>query len=255
MLYKNLMATPVENYQEFRPTPRLGRYVECYWSREDRDGTPSYCVLPDGCVDILFSRQNGEPAGLNVVGLMTTAMTLDIPPGQSFFGVRFRPAMASAFVPEAAQLNDRILPLEDLMPRAARNLLEQLAEAPNVMDMSRIMDTFLRPLEPPDAANKALHELGLTRLSLDEFATEFGLSTRQLRRVCADRAGVSPKFLVRILRTREAAARIADVAAKSTQPNWADLAVACGYYDQAHFIREFQQFTGYTPGRYLQSLA
>jgi hypothetical protein len=63
-------------------------------------------------VDILFSKQNAQPTGLTVVGLMTTAVAPSIEQRQSFFGVRFRPAMASAFIPEVAVLTDEVEPLE-----------------------------------------------------------------------------------------------------------------------------------------------
>jgi AraC-like DNA-binding protein len=244
----------VSDYQEFIPCPRLSRYVECYWSQLDVNGTSNHRVLPDGCVDILFTSLNGEPRSLDLVGLMTTAGTFDLKPGQSSFGIRFRPGMATAFVPEAAQLNDKIESLASLTFANAGQLLEQLAESPDPAEMSRLMDGLLRPLEPIDANTKALHYLTNTTLPLDTFAREAGLSTRHLRRVCLDRAGVSPKYLKRILRFRRAAERLARIAASPAQPNWADVAAACGYYDQAHFIREFQEFTGHTPGRYLQSL-
>src|SRR5262245_19551785 len=102
-------------YREILPTPRLARYVECYWTREDSRGTRRHRVLPDGCSDILFSSRNGEPSGLTLVGLMTTPQILDVPAGQLFFGVRFRPGMAAAFVPEAAGLNDKNEPLENIL--------------------------------------------------------------------------------------------------------------------------------------------
>jgi AraC-like DNA-binding protein len=245
----------VSNYQEFIPCPRLSRYVECYWSQLDVNGTSNHRVLPDGCVDILFTSRNGEPLSLNLVGLMTAAKTFDVKPGQSFFGIRFRPGIATAFVPEAAELNDKTEPLDNLTFANAGQLLEQLTESKDHAEMSRLMDGLLRPLEPIDANTKALHCLANTHLPLDTFAREAGLSTRQLRRVCLDRAGVSPKYLMRILRFRKAAERLSRIAAGPAQPNWADVAAACGYYDQAHFIREFQEFTGHTPGRYLQSLA
>ena len=108
------MEIRVSRYRELSPSPRLARYVECYWSLEDSEGTPGHCVLPDGCVDILFSARNGEPVGLSVVGLMTTRQNFDLPAGQYFFGVRFRPGMASAFMPEAAGLNDKLEPLENV---------------------------------------------------------------------------------------------------------------------------------------------
>src|SRR5215468_2318871 len=134
-------------------------YVECYWYREDPDGTPQHRVLPDGCVDILFTEQGGEPWALSVVGLMTKPQVFDVNPGQSFFGVRFRPGMAAAFMPEAAQLNDRIEPLENLIGCDARRLFCRLTETPNHVHRAQLMDTFLRPLKPPDSGQKILRRL------------------------------------------------------------------------------------------------
>src|SRR5438093_5871455 len=143
-------------YEEMLPGPRLARYVECYWYREDREGTSNHSVMPDGCVDILFSARRGEPLGLSLVGLMTTPQTFDLPSGQFFFGVRFRPGLSTAFIPEAAELNNKTEPLENVVGAPARHIFEQLANARTPMVMTRIMDRFLRPLEPPDAAQKAI---------------------------------------------------------------------------------------------------
>ena len=242
----------VDNYLEIRPVPRLIRYVECYWSRNDLHGTPRHRVLPDGCVDILFSTEDREPISLTVVGLMTVPQVLDVTAGQSFFGVRFRPGMATAFMPAAPQLNNRIEPLENVLGSEARHLFDKLCEASSPLEMARLMDTTLRPLKPPDTGQNALHHLLLDVDSIEQVARAAALSTRQLRRLCVERAGVSPKYLKRILRFRKAIQRISPLGAES-MPDWADVAAVCGYYDQAHFIREFQEFAGSTPGRYLQS--
>jgi AraC-like DNA-binding protein len=244
----------VAHYQEIQPGARLARYVECYWLREDSIGTPAHSVLPDGCVDILFTARNGEPTDLTIVGLMTKPQSFDIPSGQSYFGVRFRPGMASAFVPEASRLNDKVEPLESALGADARRLFEQIGDTGSPKEMVETVERFLRPLEPPDRAHRALDHLSACDLSVDRLATESGISVRQLRRACLQRAGVSPKYLSRILRFRRAAEHIAKAANQTNPVSWAEVAAACGYFDQAHFIREFQEFTGSTPGRYLQSL-
>jgi AraC-like DNA-binding protein len=228
--------------------------VEGYWSRQEALGTHGHHVLPDGCVDILFTALNGEPTGLTVVGLMTTPQTFEIPAGQSYFGVRFRPGMASAFLPDAARLNDKVEPLENAVGVDGRRFFEQLSDARSLVRMAQTAESFLRPLEPRDRAQRALENLSACYLSIDRLAAESGISVRQLRRACVQRAGVSPKYLSRILRFRRAAEHIAKAANQTNPLAWADVATACGYFDQAHFIREFQEFTGSTPGRYLQSL-
>jgi AraC-like DNA-binding protein len=237
------------SYREIRPSQRLTRYVECYWWQQHSGDVAGHCVLPDGCVDILFSRRRGEPTDLSVVGLMTSAKRFDYASGQSFFGTRFRPGMAWAFLRDASLLNDQIAPFHDLKAVQARRLFDRLGESSSPEDMACIMEGFLRPADPPDAGQRALWGLADSGLPMEQVASEAGLSTRQFRRLCLERAGVSPKRLSRILRFRRAAMRLG-----AGQPSWAQFAVACGYFDQAHFIREFQEFTGLTPGRYLQSL-
>ena len=238
-------------YREIPPSPRLRRYVECYWAQSQNDEAGEHPVLPDGCVDILFTRIGAEPIGLTAVGLMTVPMQVPAGPLRSFFGVRFRPGMASAFVPGAELLRDEVRPLEDLTSSSAsRRLFEQLAESRGVEEMAGVMDSLLRPLTPPDVGVRLLWQLESTADSLDQLIAQSGLSVRHFRRLCVERAGVSPKYLSRILRFRRAAEKMATLGG---QPSWADFAVACGYYDQAHFIREFQEFAGCTPGRFLQS--
>src|SRR5262249_29402607 len=194
----------MNEYREIPPAPRLVRYVECYWHREDPDGSPQHRVLPDGCVDILFTAQGGEPSGLSVVGLMTKPQVFEVNAGQSFFGVRFRPGMAVAFVPEAPQLNDRTEPLESLIGCEARRLFCRLAEMRNQVEKAQLIDTLLRPLKPPDSGQKILQQLSRDADSVEHAAMTAALSTRHLRRLCLERAGVSPKYLSRILRFRKA---------------------------------------------------
>jgi len=244
----------VSAYREYLPSARLARYVECYWSRGDEHDQGAHSVLPDGCADILFTSRRDEPEGLTVVGLMTTPLSVKDEQGRSHFGVRFRPGMAAAFLPEAASLNDRIEPLESLWGKTARELFAKLAESASPLQMTALVEEALRPLEPPDAARRVLWRLPNTELPLEKLVSDAGLSERHFRRECIERTGVSPKYLRRILRFRAAVQRIRALASRTSQPSWAQLAAACQYYDQAHFIRDFQEFAGCTPGRFLQSL-
>lgn len=212
-------------YREHAPPPAFTSYIECFWSRTRLDDSPSL-ILPDGCVDILFT----SARGLEVVGLMTTAKPSIDPSGTRYFGLRFHPAMAAAFLPEAALLTDRVVALDDLWkPSTVRRLEQRVDES----DTPAAICSILEALPPP-------------RL------VAAGASERHHRRRYRQASGVSPKFMQRVLRFRrasEAARRL------PASPNWAQFAAAHGYFDQAHFIREFQEFSGATPGRFLQSQA
>ena len=79
----------------------------------------------------------------------------------------------------------------------------------------------------------------------EELARHAGLSARQFRRLCIEQTGVGPKVLCRIVRFRHA---VNDIAGAGM--NWAEFALDHGYYDQAHFINEFREFSGVTPVEY-----
>src|ERR1051326_7657062 len=128
----------MSTYREIRPNSRLARYVECFWHRDDWHGTAEHCVLPDGCVDILFSRRGTEPLSLSIVGLMTTPQTFEVAAGQFFFGVRFRAGMAASFLPDVALLTDQTVPIADVKGAAGRTFFEQLAESSGPEEMIAI---------------------------------------------------------------------------------------------------------------------
>lgn len=207
-------------------------------------------MTPDGCVDIVLSSRKNEPGSLDLVGLMTQPRDVRIDAGREFFGVRFRPAMAAEFVPDAAQITDRIVPLAEFWGNAADSLIDRLAACPTFEAKSEAMNEVLRPVNPAGSGLRAIEQLAAVPKSLDALAATNGLSTRQLRRVCWERAGVPPKLLARILRFRKAIERIR--AMSGPRADWARFALECGYFDQAHLIREFQEFSGSTPGRYVQ---
>jgi AraC-like DNA-binding protein len=241
-------------YREIAPGPMLRQYVECFWSSLNFESAPPRHILPDGCVDILFSAGHGEPISLAVVGLMTRPLAHPVKAGDRFFGVRFRPGMASAIIPEAPLLNDRIEPLECFWGSRARPLFENLAASSSPREAVQHFERVLRPRADADSSLHVVSRLSDSATPLAVLASDAGLSSRHFRRTCVAHAGVPPKYLRRILRFRRAADRIRTMRRQPGQPNWADFAAELGYFDQAHLIREFREFGGCTPVRFVQSL-
>ncbi len=241
------------DYREIGPSPRLAAAIECFWIGHAGGGL--HRVTPDGCADILFT--GGD---LQFVGPMTAWRDVPLEDGQRLFGVRFRPGMWSAVAgapPE--RLTDRLLPMDDLWGARAARLAEQLAEARSAAQAIEVVEASLPAPVATGLVERALAWMERRRgaVSMDELAGHAGLSPRQLRRVCLERTGLPPKFLARVLRFRHAQERLA-----ASRRALADLALDCGYYDQAHFIHEFREFSGRTPtapqaapadGRFFQS--
>ena len=89
------------------------------------------------------------------------------------------------------------------------------------------------------------------QLDVPALADTACLSSKQLTRVFADYVGASPKDFLRIVRVQRALSLFQRQPASS----FAQVAYACGFADQSHMIKEFRQFTGYTPAQYLAACA
>ena len=269
------------DYRENRVPPPLDAFVECVWflSGADRDAAPRQRILPDGCVEMIFHFRErfhaiattGEsirqPAGF-VVGLLTSPFVVAPAARVDTMAVRFRPGGAYPFFrgPLTA-LTDRTVSLDDVWGRpAAHRLWQQLAaaglprrsgdaakadDAARVAVIARELLRRLARIEPDRATSSAVADLVATsgRAGIDRVAARAGMSPRQLQRRFADRVGVSPKLLARILRFQRTLLQRA--AHDRSRPDWVRVAVECGYADQSHLIHDYAAFAGETPATLL----
>jgi AraC-like DNA-binding protein len=236
-------------YQEFPPSAKFAAHVECFWMHRTDGPVRNFHVFPDGCSDIVFEQPARDYGGLAIVGTMTRAQAFDIPAGHSTFGVRFRPGMAARIlrIPGSVAV-DQSVPLAAAWKAAAvRDLLEQLAVSRSPRDAIARFEAVLADPAPLDPVEKSLAWLAAYggQVSMDALADAASLSPRQFRRICLERTGLSPKHLARVLRFRQAAKY-----ANGQRREWADIAVASGYYDQAHLINEFKELAGVSPAQF-----
>lgn len=251
------------DYQEFPPSPALANHVRCYWrgvsTVEHGGGALPQRVLPDGCTDIVLHLTGAGRVlrSVHVVGTMTRPLTFSLAETSEHLGIRFHPGCAAAFFGiSAVALTDHSADLDALWDDEPAS--EQLAgkrttgarlrwlERQLLRRLDRVAGTAL--LTKRVAA--LIRETG-GQLRIDELTARTGCTRQYLGRVFAEHLGVSPKHYARIERFVRLARRVD----KTPAADWADLAAEHGYYDQAHLIHEFREFTGLAPETYLATEA
>ena len=152
-------------------------------------------------------------------------------------------------------LANQVIALDQVLSAPGRRLVEDLG---NDDDWAARFDRLDREIMaristanvPPTmswAVNQLVRRHG--QLSIGTLAEETGWSHRHLVRQFTEEIGLTPKVLARVLRFGQAAERLV----RTTGGHLADIAADCGYYDQAHFTRDFRAFAGVTPTELLAS--
>lgn len=168
--------------------------------------------------------------------------------------VRFTPQGASCLGVPASELADRSVALAELVPPSrAREVSERLCEAHDAAARVQVVEGLLLELAwaPDRLIARALTLLGAgphERSHVADVARSLGISERQLERRFLARVGVTPKRFAG-LRRFEHAVTLARASSSLTEA-----ALAAGYYDQSHFIREFRRYAGVTPGEWLAEI-
>ena len=171
--------------------------------------------------------------------------------------VRLTPLAARRIfgVPMDAMAN-RVTALEDLLGSDANRLIERLHDAPGwAARFALLDDAIARRLDgaraPSPGVAWAWARLRQTdgALPIASLAAELGWSRRHLAAQFRDQVGVPPKLMARILRFD----RVIALLRHAEPERWAEVAYDHGYYDQAHFNRDFREFAGSTPGAFLAS--
>ncbi len=254
-------------FKRYQPGHLLRPYVQCYWHIRHKDlptGAPTEFMHPEGGTGIIFNF--GDPIFFNgqaftdhclVNGPSNKTTRLILQGRVDLFGVRFYPGAGYPFfrIP-LAELSSHPLNADDCSLDYEWQALWALSPSDIKGRVSCIERWLLQRvgnyLGQQSPVHSALHWLkqqnGSTPISA--LSDELTISSRQVERLFKLWVGLSPKQLLRMQRLHQ-------VREQLKQPHLTSLTEAAyqaGYYDQAHFIHEFKQVVGLTPGQYRQRL-
>ncbi|MGY4102638.1 AraC family transcriptional regulator [Nocardia sp. R16R-3T] len=238
--------------------PRVGRFVEWYWSvRWDLTGRPPYYaeVLPFPCVNVTFERCETRTGGF-VNGVCTTKFVRELSGAGETFGARFRAGGFGAFTGlDVGAFRDTAVPLTAVLPEAAGLADRVLAESSDIKRRTVIEDFLIRRKAAADPNYRLVLRIvaamekdqELTRV--DQVTDRFDIPIRTLQRMFRRYVGAGPKWVLRRYRLQDGA----DLLARGRIEDLAALATDLGYFDQAHFSRDFTAAVGMTPLEYAKN--
>lgn len=252
------------------PPAPLASLIECLWIAE-REALPHTRErgLPTGCADIVIPllheqhilRYDSEAYGavrrLNggvIQGPRDRFSVRGTEGASRVIGVHFHPGGAAAWFGGALpELRNRTLLLEDLWGAAARSLRERLQHAPSPQAALQLLEAHLlqrlRGAPPADTmvmqAIAALHRNPAQAL-IEPVQRASGCTPAQFIRRFEQAVGLTPKRYARVLRFNT----MLPLLVRAGPRDWAQLAVAAGYFDQSHLIHEFRRLAGLTPAAY-----
>lgn len=261
---------PVMIYREFETRAELTPYVQLVWMMESEhadDRAPKSLIVPDGIVEIVF--HYGDPWITTVAGgrsmvqprsfaisQMRKYIEIESNGRTGFVSVRFYPWGAYHFFDEpVSSFLDDTAGTETLWPSYHKDLMEELRKTPGGAESAGIVQRFLldrlheyrKDDAALDEAVKLIRAAG-GQLSIEEVGRRVGLSRKQLERKFASTVGTTPKTFARISRFLNICHHLDGYRGKTLT----QLAYECGYFDQAHFIREFTAFSGFTPKAFFE---
>ena len=256
------------SFISYCPGPPLNEFVEYFWLIEGGQVPRLEMILPSGTIELVVNLKNDEIhihdpeqpdqfkmfSGAVFSGTYERSFICNAQQHEAILGVHFKAGGAFPFLrAEASELNNAHANLLDLWGRSGIELRERLCTVStpkarfSIMDAtlrSRLQDHSSRQL-PIQIAFKMIAMIG-KRASVRDASQELGFSQRRFIQVFNACVGLNPKVFCRILRFQQA--RV--LAEKFGTPNWAELAVTCGYFDQSHLIKDFREFSSSTPGNY-----
>jgi AraC-like DNA-binding protein len=258
------------------PRPPLSQFVHLLWLYEGyTQPHAKERVLPTGQMQIVinllqdkscvYDRDDTERcqtfSGSLLAGAHSEYLVISTAMQASVVGVSFKPGGAFPFLRmPAGELRNATVSLDALWGAGAVDLRDRLLEAPTPQVRLAVLEQVLlkeltrgfdppRGFDPQRAVGFALRRF----MAEPQVATvagvtnQIGLSPKRFIQVFRDETGFTPKVFCRIRRFQQALDRMDG--RKSV--DWAQVALDCGYFDQAHFIHDFRAFSGINPSSYL----
>jgi AraC-like DNA-binding protein len=234
------------------PAADLAHLVERHWVVQwDLGDRPPHRqeIVTHPCVNLVF-----EPHGAAVHGVHRRRDARVLAGSGWAVGVKFRPGGFSGFLGRPVhEITDRAIALPDVFGPTALTLERETAAEADPDAKIAHAEAFLRArMPPPDPEVELVQAVVVDMLDVEpgstvqEVARRHAVSTRTLQRLFRRHVGVGPKWVLRRYRLQEAAEQLA----AGERSDWTRLALDLGYFDHAHFIRDFRAVVGRSPAEY-----
>lgn len=263
-------------YQTYRPCSLLSHCIEFLWYWEEDNATEAQtCILPLGSVewvidlhedklplfDLHSQTQCSSTKGARFCGVHSQRFIIARHQPCSVMGVHFKLGGSAAFLNmPARELHNQIISLEDLWQEAGelRERLRWPNAGPSAPAHSTITTRFqtleqfllraMRPQHLHPAIEFALREFNrYPQAPVGAVTEQIGLSPRHFNQLFRNYIGLTPKLFCRVQRFQ----RVLSLVEGKQQIDWLNVALTCGYFDQAHLIHDFQTFADCTPTEYM----
>lgn len=257
------------NYQTYKPPSDLETIVKCFWTLEvpEQKDVQRQLILPDGCVDMCFSLGDDikryttdndfiiQPRQM-LLGQITEQFYIEPTGYVNTFAIRFYPYGFANFIDiPLNELSNKETPLSNLFgDRKSEKLSQEIIQAKTTNERINIIKTFLF-----DRLNDEAIIDNIVKQTIDVMLLSKGTKSvsdilkadlpkrRQLERKFNKQIGISPKQLGKVIRLQATLQMLLN----QTTETLTDIAYENEYYDQAHFIKDFKEFTGITPKEFL----
>lgn len=237
------------------PSQALSYFVELYWIVTwDLRGQEPYLseILPYPSVHLVLQKDKSA-----IVGVVKQKFTRRLEGKDRVFGIKFKPGAFYPFIKSpVSNFTGRSLPLQEVFGPESQALEAEILSLEAEMEMVARAEAFLRERLPERDETVALINRITDRImaereitKVDDLVSRFNLSKRTLQRLFHQYVGAGPKWVIKQYRLQEAADQLAgqeDIAASG-------LAQKLGYFDQAHFIKDFKTTVGSSPGEYAKN--
>ena len=224
--------------------------IQCFYRFEVEQPSGATLAVPDGCVDMVFNCDDLNP-GARICGSPLKARNSGLIHRHRYFGVRFHIGLLPAFLNMPAdEILDHELNLLEVLPEL-EPLIHKVCES-DYGSQVMLLERFFRGIvSRPQSAVTTLVMQKLCRaegnLRIKVLENETGYSARTLQRRFSADTGMSPKQFGQIIRCQSAISRL-----NKGEESYAELALALGYSDQPHFLREFKKLVAATPHEFRQ---
>lgn len=249
--------------QVFFPSETLKPFIKCYWTCH-HPADVLEVMYPSGSIELCIDISDGNTVRhrgnramrvprLELLGHWTIPTRAAIAKGNTCLITRFNPYAASLFFPNAASdFTNESVDLCDIFSKETTDFYDRLMEQPSIQQKIVVLEQFLirrLAMSKKNFQNLKLVERlcsqvysGDNFFSLQNLSDQYGFSERYIQKLFSSWVGLTPQKFFAVQRFNKSLELI-----RSSQEPLTSIAFECGYYDQAHFIKEFKSYTGLTP--------